>query len=226
MNSSPAPFDSRVYVTPHFGVLLLVLLILLVVAPLVPPGRAGYAVEFFFDFVLVVGAYSTAWQSKHRIPFIALTVITLVVRWTDIVTDHTAFSVSSSALVASWLIYTIYLVVAALFRIKQPSMNAIMGAIVAYLLAAVAFSSLFEIIEMYQPGSFSGIPDGNVLRELENAFLYFSLVSITTMGYGDIVPVSELARSFATLEGAFGTLYLAVMIARLVGLHAASHPDD
>jgi hypothetical protein len=49
--------------------------------------------------------------------------------------------------------------------------------------------------------------------------LYFSLVSLTTVGYGDIVPVSGLARPVVVLEGVFGTLYLAVMIARLVGLH-------
>jgi hypothetical protein len=49
--------------------------------------------------------------------------------------------------------------------------------------------------------------------------LYFSLVCITTMGYGDIVPVAPLARSLSVIEGVFGQLYLAVMIARLVGLH-------
>ena len=52
--------------------------------------------------------------------------------------------------------------------------------------------------------------------------LYFSFVCITTMGYGDIVPVSDIARPLAVLEGVFGQLYLAVMIARLVGLHIAS----
>ena len=47
-------------------------------------------------------------------------------------------------------------------------------------------------------------------------------MSLTTVGYGDIVPVSALARPLAVLEGAFGTLYLAVVIARLVGLHIAA----
>ncbi|MBW2404029.1 MAG: two pore domain potassium channel family protein, partial [Deltaproteobacteria bacterium] len=55
--------------------------------------------------------------------------------------------------------------------------------------------------------------------ELGSSMLYFSLVNITTLGYGDIVPVSKLARPLAALEGVFGQLYLAVMIARLVGLH-------
>jgi hypothetical protein len=58
--------------------------------------------------------------------------------------------------------------------------------------------------------------------------MYFSLVSITTMGFGDIVPVSGLARPLVVLEGVFGQLYLAVMIARLVGLHLVSsrNQDD
>ncbi len=98
----------------------------------------------------------------------------------------------------------------------------ILGAIVAYLLAAVAFAYLYEILELFQPGSFSGIPDAASLQELGDALMYFSLASLTTMGYGDIVPVSGLARPVAVLEGAFGTLYLAVMIAKLVGLHIAS----
>ncbi len=56
--------------------------------------------------------------------------------------------------------------------------------------------------------------------------MYLSLVCITTMGFGDIVPVSDIARPLAVLEGVFGQLYLAVMIARLVGLHIAGTRND
>jgi hypothetical protein len=80
----------------------------------------------------------------------------------------------------------------------------------------------FLLIELLQPSSFTGLPTGGVQRELEHALLYFSFVSITTMGYGGILPVSALARSMASIEGVFGTLYLAVMIARLVGLQSAT----
>ena len=56
--------------------------------------------------------------------------------------------------------------------------------------------------------------------------LYFSLVCLTTMGFGDIAPLSDLARSLSVLEGVFGQLYLAVMIARLVGLHITRSTSD
>jgi hypothetical protein len=133
--------------SPHYGALLVVLLILIVVAPMIGDG-AGYGVELFLDLVLIVGAHSAAWRSRHRYPFLALTVVTLGMR--------------------------------------------------------------------------SGLPVGSSAADVGSALLYFSIVSITTMGYGDILPVSELARSVAGLEGVFGTLYLAVMIARLVGLHGQS----
>lgn len=207
---------------PHYGVLLLVLLVLLVVAPLMPPDTPEYGVEFFFDLVLVMGAYSTLTRSKHRLPFLVLTALTLATRWVDMVGDQASFSLASIVLVIAWLVYAVALIVVALFRMPSVDTNTILAAIVAYVLAAVAFASLFELIELMQPGSFRGLSMDGLQREIEHTLLYFSVVSITTMGYGDIVPVSSLARSFASLEGMFGTLYLAVMIARLVGLHGRS----
>lgn len=204
--------------SPHYGALLAVLLILLVVAPIAPK-RAGYGVELFFDLVLVVGAYSAASRSRHRWPFLALTLVTLGVRWADIAKDYDGFSPLAIALVVAWLAYAVSLLVAALFRMETVNTNAILGSIVVYLLAAVAFASCFELIERLQPSSFSGLPEGGDHHDAGSALLYFSIVSITTMGYGDILPVSPLARSLVSVEGVFGTLYLAVMIARMVGLH-------
>ena len=91
-----------------------------------------------------------------------------------------------------------------LFRQREVTTNMIFGAIVTYLLAAVAFAYLFEILELLQPGSFSGIADYASAQELGDALLYFSLVSLTTVGYGDITPVFGVARPLAVLEGAFG----------------------
>lgn len=204
--------------SPHYGVLLAVLLILLVVGP-IAPNRAGYGVELFFDLVLVVGAYSAASQSRHRWPFFVLTLVTLGVRWADIARGTDGFSPVAIGFALVWLAYAVSLVVANLFRMKRVNTNAILGAIVAYVLAAVAFACCFELLERLQPSSFSGLPEGADHHDTASALLYFSVVSITTMGYGDILPASALARSLASLEGIFGTLYLAVMIARMVGLH-------
>ena len=123
--------------TPHYGGLLAVLLILWMVAPLVPDW-ADYVPELFFDLAIITGAYSAAWRSRHRMPFLALTVVTLVTRWTDMILDHGGWSIVSIGLVLAWLVYAIALVVAALFRMERVSTNAILGAIVVVALTGCA----------------------------------------------------------------------------------------
>ena len=204
---------------PNYGVLLFVLCLLIVCAPMATRAGSAYGVEAFFNLVLIAGAYSSASRGGQRWPFLGLTGLTLAMRWSALLWGGFGLELASALTTVAWIALAIVIVVRELFQERKATVNAIYGAIVAYLLAAVAFASLYEILELFQPGSFSGIPDGANPQELGDALLYFSLVSLTTVGYGDIVPASSLARPVAVFEGVFGTLYLAVMIARLVGLN-------
>jgi hypothetical protein len=206
-------------VAPNYGVLLLVLCLLIVCAPVATRAGSAYGVEVLFDLVLIAGAYSSASRRGQRWPFLGLTALTLAMRWSALLSGGFGLELASALTTVVWIALAIVIAVRELFRQREVTVNAIFGAIVAYLLAAVAFAYLYEILELFQPGSFSGIPDGASPQELGDALLYFSLVSLTTMGYGDIVPASSLARPVAVVEGVFGALYLAVMIARLVGLN-------
>ena len=205
--------------TPHYGAVLAVLLLLILIAPLSAGPESEIVVEFFFDLVLVTGAYSAAARKGNPWPFRILTSVTLLWRWVALLFESGQVDLGAMVMTAIWLAVAVGTVTKALFEQEDADTNLILAAVVVYLLAAVTFAQVFEILELIQPGSFSGVPDGGHPRELGNALLYFSFVCITTMGYGDILPVSELARPLAVLEGVFGTLYLAVMIARLVGLH-------
>lgn len=94
-------------------------------------------------------------------------------------------------------------------------------AIVAYLLLGGVFGVAFNLLETAVPGSFidGGAPDRHLVWQ---GLLYYSYVTIATLGYGEVLAVTPWARSLATLEAVSGTLYLAVVIARLVGAFAAS----
>jgi Ion channel len=89
------------------------------------------------------------------------------------------------------------------------------AALCAYLLTGIAFGGIFATLEATTPGSLSG-PEP---LDLEKA-VYFSFVTLATLGYGDITPAASAARALAVLEAVFGQLYLAVLIARLVSLYA------
>ena len=207
---------------PNYAVLLIMLALLIVVAPFATRAGSALAVEALLDLVRVAGAYFAASRVGRRWPFLALTGLTLLGRWAALISGDGGFELGSSVITVAWVGAAIAIVGTELFRQRSVTTNMIFGAIVAYLLAAVGFAYLFEVLERLQPGAFSGIPEGASAQALGDALLYFSLVTLTTLGYGDIVPASGLARPIAVLEGVFGTLYLAVMIARLVGLHIAA----
>ncbi|MDF3128109.1 ion channel [Kiritimatiellaeota bacterium B1221] len=109
--------------------------------------------------------------------------------------------------------------------------DTIMGASCAYILLGLAFASVYSLLDWFQPASFQIPPSpeaiarfwGDASREL--SLTYFSLVTMTTIGYGEILPVSPLARNLTVLEAMLGQLYLTVVIARLVGIEIASRID-
>lgn len=94
---------------------------------------------------------------------------------------------------------------------SRVGIDTIIGALCAYLLIALAFSYLFVWVDLLGD-PFFGQP------EPSTSFPYFSLVTITTLGYGDIAPATEIARTLATTEAVIGQVFLVVFIARLVSI--------
>jgi hypothetical protein len=213
---------SLIHRIPRNAALLVVLLVLILVSPLVSADSGWFLGELMLDAILLAGVYSTA-GDRHRWPFLVLTAVTLAVRWGELLLGIRGFDTGALTLTLAWLVYAIAIVVGDLFRRREVTVDTIFGAVVTYLLIATAFMFVFQLLEVVSPGALSGIPEEarQSRASLVDALMYFSLVCLTTMGYGDIVPVSGLARPLAVLEGVIGQLYLAVMIARLVGLHIA-----
>jgi hypothetical protein len=109
--------------------------------------------------------------------------------------------------------------------LREPdvSLDTIAGAACAYTLLAVIWAGLYVLMEVLHPGSFN-IPVAWQLgnqREFGPALAYFSFVTLTTVGYGDITPAWPGAAGLAVSEAVVAQLYLAITIARLVGLHAS-----
>lgn len=102
---------------------------------------------------------------------------------------------------------------------EKVNVNMIYGAVSVYMLIGLAFAFVFAGMAGLSPESFSGLDQGPGARNLFMQTIYFSFVTLSTAGYGDILPVSDLARPLAYAEAIAGQLYLTVLVARLVGMH-------
>lgn len=101
------------------------------------------------------------------------------------------------------------------------SLNRIVGSVCVYMMVAVVFADLAVLINWLAPGSYSNVT-ATGLEEQLSEFAYFSFVTINTLGYGDISPVSSVARTLAILESTFGVFYLAILVASLIGMRTSS----
>jgi len=114
------------------------------------------------------------------------------------------------------------MILRAIFTRGSISLDSIFGAICAYLLLGMAWGSLYSAIEVLQPGSFQAagkMADALGSTEARGPVLvYYSFITMTTVGYGDITPVSPPARTLAWLEAMMGQFYIAVLVAFLVGI--------
>ena len=133
--------------------------------------------------------------------------------------------------VVSQLALFVFLLLATFNALRQVAvgndinMNRIVGAICVYLLLGVMWAIGYSVLEFSQPGSFAG------LTELKSPgwnpdWLYFSFVTITTLGYGDILPLTQTARSFAFAEAIVGQFYIAVLGAGLVSAYISAQAGN
>ena len=114
-----------------------------------------------------------------------------------------------------------------MFRSKRVTVDSIFGAIVAYLLVAAIFAIVEMLMLHWDPRSFR-IPDADpdAPGVVRSDMLYFSLVTLVTLGYGDIVPVTPLARMVSAFEGVIGQFYVAAVVAMLVGRFIAQAIEE
>jgi len=114
------------------------------------------------------------------------------------------------------------------FQQERIGTDDVLGAVSGYLLAAGGWANLYSLFDLLIPGSFTISPDlaGQLAdpQARNGLFLYFSLATITSVGYGDIAPLRGPMTAFAMLETVFGQFYIAVVVAQLVGMRLAQGP--
>jgi hypothetical protein len=111
------------------------------------------------------------------------------------------------------------------FASRQVKMDQVLGGVILYLNIGLTFAVAYTLVEQLSPGAFVFPQPRPSAPVHPTYFAYFSFVTLTTVGYGDTLPVQAVARSLATLEAALGQLYPAIILARLVSIQVSQHQE-
>lgn len=207
----------------NFAYLLVALIIFLLIMPVIDDFNLSHkaiARSVSFSMILLIGIWSLRHSPKAFRTGIGFVVTGIGFNLVALANDMEIFEYLAQAMVF------LFLFMAALTALKQVmshlriTANNIYGAICVYLLLGVNWAIIYSILNSISPAAFRGVtvPPG-VIWDVE--WIYFSFVTLTTLGYGDIVPVSSTARAFAYCEAIFGVFYLAILVAGLVGVFIA-----
>ena len=205
----------------HFA-LLISILFLFVVTPVVAVFPHGVLLmDVLAALVLVTGSYSLSESRRLFAVAIVLSGISIIATCLLLVTQLRWTAALSHSFIIVLIVYFCVTILGYVLRGARITLDKILAAVCVYLLIGYAWTFAYALVDELSPGAFVAAPatlsSEYVARILQ--MRYFSFMTLTTVGYGDIVPHSATAQTLAALEAVTGQIYLTVLVARLVGLH-------
>ena len=206
---------------------ILLSLLVFVVAPMEANGViAGRFFGLVFGMVLIPAAFMLA---AHRLAAgsIVVAIVMLVVASEMEIRDSTIVDTSLDTI--AWLIAGVTLIAVvsrAVFGPGKVTLHRIVGGILLYLVLGLSFVALFGFLTIFVPNAFKGLEPRQGNFAIAGNLIYFSFVTLTTIGYGDITPLHPYARGLANFEAVIGQLYPATLLARLVTLELVTEQAE
>jgi len=222
---STSPARQRLFSITHY---LAALILLFVVAAFTDRHQGSQLIEAII-LTLVLLSACVAIGARRRILYsaIALVIPALVLRWLN---HFRPDLFPASAYFGATLVFVVF-ISARLFlfvlRARRVTSEVLSAAIATYLTLALAWAFAYILVAKLDPEAFGFTAGPASVRAMEGfSSLYFSLVTLSTVGYGDIVPLSNGTRLLATAEAVAGTFFVTMLVARLVSGYAAGQKDD
>lgn len=208
------------YYKSKYAVLFYSLLLTLVLTPAAAVLGFGQTIIRVVCGLALIAAVMTNETKRNRYTLLIGAILVVVVR---VASERDDVPVSAGSMLGLFGVIGLLaaaMALRAVVRSRGVDREIIYAALSTYLLAGIFFAQVHLAIESYWPGSYEGPTDFT-----ESSALYFSFVTLATLGYGDFLPQTDLARGVTVFEVIGGQLYLAVMVARLIGLFPASKQD-
>ncbi len=222
----PAHTSPTLVLTGHrFLFLFLFLLALLILYPYIQSAGFGYyAFRIFGLAVTLLSVYAVSFRRSLVFFALLLAAPALLQRIVFTRVDASAISVLITLLTFAFDLFVVVVIFRQVFTNEHPNSETIFGALCVYLLIGFGFGNIYLIAATTQQHAFYLDPLTNLHSVPDRLdFIYYSFGTITCMGAPGITPISDQARSLSVIEAILGILYLAVLIARLMGAYHSRH---
>lgn len=183
--------------------------------------------KLLFSLVLFAAIYSVMQKKKAAYWGWVLLVPTLITVWIDYFSDHNKIAIYLDNLTTiAFLTFICYHFLEDILKSKVVTINTIFASMCVYLMLASVFSAIFVNIHVFYGSAFQFNSEGLVSQAINDdtlagVFHYYSFVTLTTLGYGDIIPTHRVAQAWVAVEAMIGQFYIAIILARLVSMHAS-----
>ena len=203
----------------RYGFLLLSLLFMIALRPFfdVLPGT-GLLADILFTFALMSGVYSLSKNPMSWRIASLLTTLIIVLRIIRLYGQFQCLDQLHFLLGLLFFLLILGVILRHLFTASEVTTDVIIGSACAFVLFGIVWAYIYYLLELVHPDSFKA-PNYASNDHLWD-FIYYSFVTLTTLGYGDMLAITNQARGLSVLEAIVGQLYLAIMVARLVGMHS------
>ncbi len=206
-----------------FSYLLISLIVLLLLFPIVSEVFIERVIFDVFLSIVLLSAVYTVSPKKHVFTIaLLLSLPTFAGIWSTYFLKNFYVTLVGWSFAVAFFGFIGIIVLSDVLKAEKVTTDTIYAAICVYLLIGVTWALLYSVMEGIRPESFV-IAHAQLSNATEYIphFLYYSFVTLTTLGFGDITPITPAAKSFSYMEAVTGQIYVAVLIARLVGLHIA-----
>jgi hypothetical protein len=210
---------------------LVLLFLALFLGPFIDSAPVRLLTSLFFSLLMVAGAVTMSRRPKIRFFAGVCALVAISLRWFTHIAPTPVIQCMSSLTTLIFLILLTVVVLTRVFKDNRPvTIHRIMGAIAAYLLFGITWAILYSLLDQILPQAFNNsIAGRNFDPERQGLLTYYSFITLTTVGYGDMTPMHDVSRMFAVMEALLGQLYPATLLARLVSLevsHRGGQKDD
>jgi hypothetical protein len=179
-------------------------------------------IDLVFALILISGVATVSRRGAATLIAAAVVILAVLSRGARILAPGQTLKVLDTSLAIVAILVLTAMVLIQVFRAGPITYHRIQGAIAAYLLLGIAWANAYELVEILRPGALR-YPDGGGPSPIRLA--YFSFVTLTTVGYGDITPFHPVARTLAMSEALVGQLFPAILIGRLVSMELTSRRE-